>query len=426
MASSSALLPREKYDVFLSFSEDTLNRFVCYISDALSRKKIKAYINEDSVEKGDDHEISAACLKAIQESKVLVIIFSENYAFSSRCLEELVQILECKKKDKLVVPVFYHVIPSHVRRQKGSYAAAFVAHENHFRDSEMDHKVQKWREALQKAADFSGWDSSAIGSESRLVEGIVNDIVDKLHHMSPSDDFKDLIGIHKRMEKVETLLDISSLGVRFIVILGSEGIGKTTLARAIFNRFASQFDGYCFLENIKEELKKNGLHDIKKQLISELLKERSLNRVDFLVKDRLRSSKVLVVLDDIVDVEQLEFLAADREWFGHGSRIIITTRDAQLLNYIEIDGTYEVEELNCDEALQLFHSKAFGGNSPTSNYEALSKRVIDYAKGNPLVLKDLGCRLCSRSTKEWESQLCKLERNPNNNSKCVKKKLRSA
>ena len=146
-----------------------------------------------------------------------------------------------------------------------------------------------------------------------------------------------------------------------------------------------------------------------------------------MVKERLRFTKVFIVLDDINDVQKLEFLVGDRGWFGQGSRIIITTRDTQVLNYIQVDGKYKVEELNFEESLQLFYSKAFrGNNSPTSNYVELSKRVINYAKGNPLVLIDLGCRLCSRSTEEWESELSKRERNLNNNSECVKKRLRSA
>ena len=122
-------------------------------------KKLKTYISEDTVEKGnDDLEISPKCLKAIQESKVSLIIFSKNYASSLRCLEELDQILKCKEEDKVVVPVFYHVIPSHVRWQKGSYGDAFVAHEERFKDQK--EKVQQWRNSLTTVADLAGFHSS--------------------------------------------------------------------------------------------------------------------------------------------------------------------------------------------------------------------------------------------------------------------------
>ena len=55
VASSSAILTWEKYNIFLSFrSEDTLNTFVCHLLDALRRKKSKTYISDDTVEKGND------------------------------------------------------------------------------------------------------------------------------------------------------------------------------------------------------------------------------------------------------------------------------------------------------------------------------------------------------------------------------------
>lgn len=66
--------------------------------------------------------------------------------------------------------------------------------------------------------------------------------------------------------------------------------------------------------------------------------------------------------------KQLQVLVGDRDLFGHESRIIVTTRDANVLKDIEADGIYEVRQLNCDEALQLFKLKAFRGNSPTTDY----------------------------------------------------------
>ncbi len=85
---------------------------------------------------------------------ISVIIFSENYASSTWCLDELVKIFECKKNGQLVRPIFYNVNPSEVRNQKGKFGEALAKHEEKFKDG---NKVQRWRETLHEAANLSGW-----------------------------------------------------------------------------------------------------------------------------------------------------------------------------------------------------------------------------------------------------------------------------
>ncbi|GMN51414.1 hypothetical protein TIFTF001_020554 [Ficus carica] len=141
-SSSSVLAWKKRYHVFISFrGEDTRNTFVSHLYSAFCSKKIKAYIDEESLSKGD--EISPALKKGIQELKISVVVLSENYASSSSCLNELGHILDCKEMDEqIVVPVFYHVDPSHVRKQQGSYATAFAKYEQHLNKDEMMNDVQ--------------------------------------------------------------------------------------------------------------------------------------------------------------------------------------------------------------------------------------------------------------------------------------------
>ena len=107
------------------------------------------------LERGD--EISQALTKAIEDSNVSVIVFSENYASSRWCLDELTKILECKKNQgQVVVPVFYKVDPSNVRKQTENQA--LTKYEQYFGALTED-KVHKWRAALTGAANLAGWDS---------------------------------------------------------------------------------------------------------------------------------------------------------------------------------------------------------------------------------------------------------------------------
>ena len=155
MASSSTTHHR-KYDVFLSFrGEDTRKSFTDHLHQALCRKGIKTFI-DDQLRRGE--QISPALLKAIEESRFSIIIFSKNYASSSWCLDELLKILDCVKvMGHRALPVFYKVDPSHVRKQTESFAEAFAKHEQVYREN-ME-KVLKWREALTVASGLSGWDS---------------------------------------------------------------------------------------------------------------------------------------------------------------------------------------------------------------------------------------------------------------------------
>ncbi|XP_057990212.1 disease resistance protein RUN1-like [Hevea brasiliensis] len=350
MASTSSTPPNQwkKWDVFISFrGDDTRYGILSHLSKALKDKQIKTFTDEE-LHKGE--MISPELLKIIRESSISIVIFSENYADSPWCLDELVEILKCKEESgQIVLPLFTR-------------------------------------------------------DEAELVEKIVNDVLKKFSDMSKSDDSYDpkLIGIKLRVEKVECLLKDKQV----VGILGIGGVGKTTIALEVFRRNKNQFNGHYFVENVRETMIKKSSKSARKKIICELLRDKHIDDLNDHVCKRLKSMKVLIVFDDIEHRNHLKDLAGECHLYGEGSRIIITSRNSLGLSK---EGIYEVEELIDSQALELFSLHAFEQNRPKEEYKELSKKATIYVGGHPLALKVLGSHLFRRTIEEWESELEKLK-----------------
>ncbi|KAL5778565.1 hypothetical protein ACOSQ2_009302 [Xanthoceras sorbifolium] len=400
------LVPRpSKYDVFLSFrGEDVREKFISHLLAALCQKNIKTFI-DDQLKRGE--EISPSLVKATEESKLSVVVFSKGYATSTWCLDELVQIIECKREyEQAVIPVFYEVDPSDVRNQTGSFADAFAEYEERYKD-----KANRWRAALIEASNLSGWDSRKTRPESVLIETIVKDVLRRLNDLSSSDS-SNLVGIDSRIQEIESLMCIGSKDVCSIGLWGIGGIGKTTLAGAVFGKISCQFEGSYFIHNVREESERSGgLNYLQRELLSTILGDRSARLGNTFTKNRFRRKKLLIVFDDVTSFRQIESLIGDLDCFGSGSRIIITTRDKQVLKICKVDQIYKVEELIYYDAVKLFCRYAFRQNHPKVGYEQLSNRIVEYVGGVPLALKVLGSCLFDKTEEVWKSAVNKLQKN---------------
>ncbi|KAL1208825.1 Disease resistance protein RUN1 [Cardamine amara subsp. amara] len=423
MAKGTGHMPAERwrYDVFLNFrGADVRGGFLSHLYSSLRRFNVRTFMDEVVLERGD--YIPSELLDAIENSKILVVILSKDYASSSWCLDELLQIMKCRRSNsrQLVFPVFYYIDPSDIRRQKGTLANSFANHETRYPLKQ----VQSWREALTEVANLSGWDLKQ-WDEAKCIEVVTKDILKRL----PSSYLhvpSYAVGMESRLQHIYELLSTGSEDVQVIGIYGMGGTGKTMLAKAAYNEFAWLFEGTSFLENFREHSKKpdDGKADVQKQLLSDILKshEKDSSGFDFAVNERFRNKRVLVVIDDVDDISQLNSVAIDSNWpFGPGSRIIVTTRNTHLLKQIGVEGRYSPKELDGGESLELLSWHAFRKSEPPTEYLWFAKKIVKYCAGLPLALEVFGSFLFGRSITDWEGTLGLLKQSFDDN---IEAKLR--
>ncbi|KAK2987013.1 hypothetical protein RJ640_024911 [Escallonia rubra] len=465
ISSTSQYTSTSAYDVFLSFrGEDIRKTFLDHLYTALVGAGFHTFRDADEIERAENIKLELE--QAIQQSRSSIVVFSENYASSKWCLDELVMIVERRRRTSqfVLLPVFYHVDPSHVRNQTGSLAAAFAGHEEWFAKE----RIQGWREALREVAELAGmvllnqadgFNEELIGvskafdasmsnllssslvylawlikipsllsfiiimncrHEAKFIKKIVKVIKNRVNRRA-LDLPSTLVGIDSRVKDINLWLHNGSRDVGIMLLCGMGGIGKTTIARYVFNLNFSRFDSSSFLANIRESFEKpDGLIRLQRQLLADISKgnmteifsvDDGINKIKF----AMSRQRVLLVFDDVDQEEQLQAILGMQDWFYPSSKVIITTRNVRLLTARA--SKYEilnVDKLDSNESLELFSMHAFGHNRPNEPFVQLSENVVRQCEGLPLALEILGSSLYGRSIDLWQSAIEKLQAIPNN------------
>ena len=228
------------------------------------------------------------------------------------------------------------------------------------------------------------------------------------------------VGLESHVEKVIGIIEEQSTKVCMIGIWGIGGSGKTTIAKAIYNRIYHPFIGKSFIENIGQfQNRVNRMHvHLQENLLYDVLKSKfevESDRVGrTMIETKLSRKKLLIVLDGVNEFGQLENLCGNREWFGQGTVIIITTRDVTVLNRLKVNHVYKMDVMNENDSLELLSWHAFGEAKPRKELNELARNIVAYCAGLPLALQFLGSYLCDRTKEEWESVSSKLNVNPFN------------
>ncbi|GLJ50958.1 hypothetical protein SUGI_1085300 [Cryptomeria japonica] len=385
----------KEYHVFLSFRGELRETLVHHLYEALTAAGLDVFVDSHKLEKGEIIESSLE--RALKGSAIRIPIFSQGYAQSAWCLREAATMVNTKG---LIIPLFYDVLPTDVRfplKESSPYKAAFL---NHYAQSY--HKgadIDGWKDALHQICSRSGWSMDLSGgSEAQLIKTVVNDVIktfDRVHLQVA----KHPVGLESLTHDLIHKFKLNSEGgVNKAGLWGIGGIGKTTLAKALYNQVSAKFDAASFVFNVRATAAEfMGLTKLQKKILKDLANHDeevdSVEKGISLFRHRLRQKRVLLILDDVDGVEQLN--ALDGDWLAPGSGVIITSRDRHILRHAGVlsECIHEMSGLLINEGLQLFCWHAFLREHPTPTHKDLSERIVEACQGHPLSLEVIGSLL---------------------------------
>ncbi|KAL3730340.1 hypothetical protein ACJRO7_027361 [Eucalyptus globulus] len=408
-------IPRWVHDTFISYKQADTRNFVSHLHVALERNKIRTFI-DCSLERGV--EIAPTILEAIERSRSAIVVISQTFASSPWCLEELDKILECKeKKGQLVFLIFMDVDPREMREQSGPFKQIGQSKKG-FGKANAD-KVRKWRDALRKAGNLTGWPLEN-RLEAEFIQSVVEKISRRLSGLGTNLLAFHPVGLDSQLQGLYSLLQLEVEDVRIVGISGTSGIGRTTLVQILYHQIANQFDRSCFLGNVKNISSHDGLVKMQKTLFGDIFSDGVSEFGDDVhgaikfMRRKLHKKRVLLVFDDVEGLlEPLSNLIKAMN-LGLGSRVILIPRHEETLIGLSGD-IYKVRAMNDDQAIELFSWNAFQERYPKSDYEILSNCLTSVSKGLPLVLTVMGSFLNGKSVKEWQVAFDRLKEIPQGN-----------
>jgi ribosomal protein S13 len=227
------------------------------------------------------------------------------------------------------------------------------------------------------------------------------------------------IGRDSVIQYINSWLQNRSHSAAIALLYGIGGVGKTAIAKNVYNQNFYKFEGKSFLSNFRERSKEfKGLVCLQRQLLSDILKKSvdEINDVDegiLKIKDVICCRRTLIVLDDVEERDQFNAIVGMQNWLCKGSKIIVTTRNKGLLSANDKWVKCKVEPLDNGKSLELFSWHAFGQAYPVEGFVEDSWKIVNHCNGLPLALRVIGSSLSGKSREVWESALHEMEVIPN-------------
>ncbi|XP_062005144.1 probable disease resistance protein At4g27220 [Rosa rugosa] len=414
-SSAESSAPRWKHDVFLSFrGEDTRRGITSFLYDRLKNRGIKTFMDDQDLQVGD--VISPTLLLAIKESRFAIIVLSPNYASSTWCLEELRNICECMKEDdNRILPLFYNVDPSDVRNQKRSFGDAFTKHEKSGKHK--SEKVQQWRDALTKVANFSGWHTLNYKTDRELVDAIEESVCNKLRLTEPVlkmciGGFKEFAATKQAIDKVMNALkddEATTIGV-----YGMGGVGKTTMVKYVGAQAQKcRLFNQVIMPVVSQNPDLMKIQETFAELLGLKLEEKTeIGRASKLKEKILKRTGILIILDDIwksIDFSSIG-IPSHNELQRCNSKVLLTTRKLTVCNSMDCHANIHLNILSEEDSWSLFVKEARKYPlDKSSTFYDVARKVARECAGLPLALIVVARALRGQGLDGWKEAARQLQ-----------------
>ncbi|XP_037446341.1 disease resistance protein RGA5-like [Triticum dicoccoides] len=226
-------------------------------------------------------------------------------------------------------------------------------------------------------------------------------------------DTTELVGIDApRDDLVKLLTDEkgeSAYQLKVVSIVGTGGLGKTTLARQVYNKIGANFDCRAFVPISRSPDMSKILSSIFSQLRNQDQYHAGAGDPTLLIEQIrkfLENKRYLIVIDDIWDAQTWKFLECAFVKSGLGSRVMSTTRNNDIANACcscDRDLVYKIKPLSDADSAKLFFKRIFGDEeSCPSSLKEVSKDILRKCAGLPLAITAISSLLATGKTEqEW-------------------------
>ncbi|CAN6271440.1 unnamed protein product [Urochloa humidicola] len=217
-----------------------------------------------------------------------------------------------------------------------------------------------------------------------------------------------LVGTDEAKEEVITRLALGddNQSKRIVSIAGFGGLGKTTLAKAVYDEIGRKFDCRAFVSvscNLDaKKLLKDMLYELDKGKFSLCASLDDIKHLIDLVHEILQNKRYLIVIDDIWNIEHWDVIVLALIENNKGSRIITTTRIVDVAS--KVGGCYMLKPLSPENSKILFYGRIFGSKDKCpSKFLNVSEKILKKCGGVPLAIITTSSLLANKSEdiNEW-------------------------